>query len=116
MPIFSNSEAYRVGQYQRVILWILILSVLAHFFPPALIVTGILASVTMYQLAKAERCRHPLLWALWALLPVAGYVGIYLLYARANQILRERGLEVGIFGAKKTDLESLLKTGSEMHA
>lgn len=116
MPTFSNSEAYRVGHYQRVILWLLVLSAFAHFLPPALIVTGILVGVSMYKLAKAEKCRRPLLWALWALLPLLGYISIYLLYSRGNQILRDQGLQVGVLGAKKSDLETLLKTGTRMHA
>lgn len=116
MPIFSNSEAYKVGQYQRIMLWLLLISLFAHFIPPALILSGILVSLATYKFAKAEKCRRPLLWALWSVLPLLGYVSIFLLYSKANQILRDQGLEVGILGAKKSDLESLLKAGSEMHA
>lgn len=116
MQIFSNLEAYRIGQYQRVVLWLLVLSLFAHFIPPALVVTGILLSTVIYKLAKAERYNRPLLWAIWAFLPIVGYVSIYLLYVKANQVLRDQGLAVGILGAKKSDLENLLKTGSQMHA
>ena len=61
---YTNLEAYEVGQAQKIILWLVLVSILACFVPlfgPLLV--GMIAIVFVYRLASALRSKVALLWA-----------------------------------------------------
>ena len=113
MATYSKVDIYQIGKFQKILPWLLLASLIAHFFPPALILTGIFCCVYGYLLAKAERSRYPLLWGLFCVLPVIGWVGIIILYWRAIRIFREYGLDVGILGVAKSRLQELGDSSEE---
>lgn len=106
---FTKAEVHEVGKRQKTILWLLLASIVAHVvFQPALILTGLLCVVFIFKLAKAEKSKAAWVWAILAFLPILSLIALLVVNGRATRILRDAGLKVGVMGANKQQLESLL--------
>ena len=111
---FTKAEVHEVGKRQKVILWLLVASMVAHVvFQPATILTGALSVVFVFKLAKAARSKAAWFWAVLALLPILCLIALLVVNGRATRILRAAGLKVGVMGADKQQLESLLAEARE---
>jgi hypothetical protein len=103
---FSDAEILRIAEKQKAIIWVVLASLLAVFIRPALIVTGILSAVFMYQLARAVR-KSGWAFAMGALIPLVGTVALLVVNSEATAALRSRGIRVGLMGANRDDLDRL---------
>jgi hypothetical protein len=55
--------------------------------------------------AKAQKSSHTWLWALSQVISGVNVICLLILNQRATNILRDKGLKVGILGASEQDLE-----------
>lgn len=92
---------------------LIIISVVAHLFPPAFILSTPLFFLFVYLLAKTVKLTKPLLWAILAVIPLVGLGCYVVLVVKAVKILKENGVKVGVFGVRKKDRDSLLKKESQ---
>ncbi|HTM53994.1 MAG TPA: hypothetical protein VL175_08195 [Pirellulales bacterium] len=81
---------------------------LAVLAPIALLASGVLAAVFVFRLAV--NVYHPAVGAslgILALIPCIGLVALLTINAKANDVLRQNGIHVGLMGARASDLASL---------
>jgi len=74
----------------------------------ALLASGVLAAVFVFRLAV--NVYHPAVGAalgILALVPCIGLVALLTINAKANDVLRQNGIHVGLMGARAADLASL---------
>jgi len=74
----------------------------------ALLASGVLAAVFVFRLAV--NVYHPAVGAalgILALVPCIGLVALLTINAKANDVLRQNGIHVGLLGARASDLASL---------
>jgi uncharacterized membrane protein len=83
-----------------------LLTVLA---PIALLISGVLAAIFVFRLAV--NVYHPAVGValgILALIPCIGLVALLTINAKANDVLRQNGIHVGLMGARSSDLAALL--------
>ena len=108
MTDISNREAYEIGTLQRqYLIWLLLAYVIAFFIPYGLFVVGFLAIYFVYKMADAQKSPVAWLWGLSQIIPYVGLVCLLIINQNATTILKSKGIKVGFFGAKDTDLQTL---------
>lgn len=105
---YKKAELHNIGRLQKAFNWLILASLIAHMFLPAFILVGLLCVVYIFKLAKAEKSKVPLIWAILALFPLLNLISLLVLSIRATRILKDAGLKVGMMGANKEQLNSLL--------
>lgn len=111
MGNYSQKELYEISGYLNKLPYLVFISLAAHFFPPFLIISGLICFLYSHRLSKAEKSSKPWLWGIFSVLPIVGFIAIFVLVYKAVEILRENGIEAGFWGVKKSDREALLNNG-----
>ncbi len=113
METYTNKELYQISKYLNVLPFLIFGSIGAHFFPPALIITGLFCYIYSHKLSKAGKSSKPWLWGIFSLLPIVGFIAIFILVHRSVNILRENGVKASFLGVEKSEREALLEEGDE---
>lgn len=108
METYTKKELYEISKYLNILPFLIFASIGAHFFPPALIVSGFFCYLFSHKLSKAQKSTKPWLWGIFSLLPIVGFVAIFILVYKAVDILRENGVNASFWGVKKSEREALL--------
>lgn len=104
---YSSKDLRELAKYINILPLVVFGSLAAHFLPPALIVSGLFCFVYSYKLAKVKRSSMPWLWGVFSVIPVVGFICIFVLIHRSVQTLRNNGVKAGFFGVDRAELDSL---------
>jgi hypothetical protein len=107
---WTADELCDVAKWQKHIIWMILISLVAMFIPGATIVTGILQIYFIYKLAKAVRSSVAWLYIILAFIPLIGLLALLHINGKASRTLQANGIRVGLMGAKRADLEKLSTT------
>lgn len=101
---YTDAEILEIAKGQKAIQWLIVVNLLTIWIPFASIVTGIIGAIFIYRLGKAERSSLAVLYTILAFVPLIGLIGLLIVNSKATVVLRQRGIRVGLMGAKKEDL------------
>ena len=101
----APKELVEIAHRQKQVLWIILINIPATFIPGATIVTGLIGICFIYKLAKALRSSAAWAYIILAFIPLVGFLALFLLNGRASRMLRSSEVEVGLMGAKSSDLD-----------
>ena len=104
---FSDFEILQIASRQKIMIWLILASFIAVFIPYALLVTGIISLVLIYQQAKTLRLPFAWIYAVLSLIPIICSLILILVNTRATAAMKCRNIHVGLMGAKKSDLDKL---------
>lgn len=110
---YTNHDLFDISRYLNFFPYLIIISVLAHLFPPGFILSSPLFFLFVFLLAKAAKMTRPLLWGILAIIPLVGLGCSIVLVVKAVRILKKNGVKVGVFGVRKKDRDSLLRKENE---
>jgi hypothetical protein len=109
--LWANSALLFVARTQKnFVLWFglaFVLHVVSYWFRPAIFVGSIALMVVVYDLARAVRANQPSLYAFGTLIPIWSLLIFVALNHSATTILKEHGIDVGLFGIKPDALKQL---------
>lgn len=106
----SDAEITNVAKWQKAILWLILVSFVGLFFPPLLFITGIGSLICIYNLAAALKLPAPWLYAVLGLIPYIGLVALFVINNKATAALKQRGIKVGLMGAKLSEVSGRSST------
>jgi hypothetical protein len=106
MEKYSIQDLQTIRRYAYVLAYLILASLPAHFFPPALILVGFLIFLLSYALAKADKLGRPWLWGVLCLLPLIGYVPCVVLLFKSARILKDNGVKDEIMEVEDSEEES----------
>lgn len=103
---FRPNEAFPKPSSGR--LFLLILSAwLPHLPYKPVAAVAIINLVFVYQLARALKLSWPWLWTVSMCVPFTSLVVLLCLDRKATNVLRSKGIAVGLMGAKRAELKNL---------
>ncbi len=107
MEQYTNAEVVVVAKKQKTIIWLMLTTLAASVFPPALIIMAIVNVVFVYQLAQALKRRDAWAWCAGMFVPLVSLLLLLLLNGKATAVIRSKGVTVGLMGANKAQLDAL---------
>jgi len=128
MKTLIDSEVLEVARHQKRILWLLLISIpvvigavclraigsssalilaVSVLILAAVVLIGIIATLSVYRLAKALEVACPWLYVVCAFIPYVSTVTLLVINLRATAALKRRGIRVGLMGADTRDVENL---------
>lgn len=106
---WTVSELFEIGTRQRQVLLMVLLGLFGTVIPFASLATGAISMFFVYKLAIALRSSMAWLYIVLAFVPLAGLLALLRLNGQATSALRSAGLNVGLMGVKKSDLDRLAR-------
>jgi hypothetical protein len=106
MQEYTDADVVKVAKKQKTILWLVLASFVAMLFPPLLVIVGVANLVLMYQLAKALRLTA-WAWCIGMVVPLVSLVLLLALNRKATNLIRSKGISVGLMGANRAQLDKL---------
>jgi hypothetical protein len=104
---WTKADLIDVAKWQKNIMWMILISLVAMFIPFATIVTGIIQIYFIYNLARAVRSSAAWIYIILAFIPLIGLLGLLHINGKATKILQAKGVKVGLMGARMADLEKM---------
>jgi hypothetical protein len=104
---WTESDLIEVAKCQKHIIWLILISIPAMFFPGATIVTGIIGAYFIYKLAVAVRSSSAWVYIILSLFPIIGLLGLLHISRKATKTLQEHGIRVGLMGARMADFQRI---------
>jgi len=104
---WTKTDLMEVAKWQKNIIWMILISLVAMFIPFATIVTGIIQIYFIYKLAGAVRSSAPWLYIILAFIPLIGLLALLHLNRKATKILQANGVKVSLMGARMADFEKM---------
>jgi energy-coupling factor transporter transmembrane protein EcfT len=111
---YSNQDAYNVGKKQKAIIWLVLASIAAFFIPFAPFIVGVIGIIFVAQLAAAQKLPVAWLWAFSQIIPLVSLICLLILNQKATNILKSKGIKVGLMGGSHKEIESLLNNTTEI--
>lgn len=102
---WTKQDIVEVAKYQRNILWMFLIALLAMFIPFATIVTGIIQIYFIYKLATALRSSAAWIYIILTFIPLVGLIALLVINNKATKKLQQNGIRVGLMGARMADFD-----------
>jgi hypothetical protein len=99
---WTKQNVLEVAKFQKWVIWMILISLVAMFIPFATIVTGIIQLYFIFKLATALRLSA---WGyiIMAFIPLIGLIALLHLNGKATKKLKASGIRVGLMGARMED-------------
>jgi hypothetical protein len=107
---YTNAGVLEIAKKQKAVIWLILVNLLTIWIPFASIIIGIIGVVFIYRLGKAVQSSLAVLYAILAFIPLLGLIGLLILNSKATAALKQRGIRVGLMGARAEDLSKLYET------
>jgi hypothetical protein len=107
VKLFTQQELLEVANYQKNILWLILISMAASLIPYATILTGIIQLYFIFSLAVAARSSAAWLYLVMGFIPLFNLLSLLHINGKATRILQSNGIRVGLMGVNPTDLKKL---------
>jgi hypothetical protein len=104
---WTKIDLIEVAKWQKNIMWMILISLVAMFIPYATIVTGIIQIYFIYKLAAAVRSSAAWLYIILAFVPLIGLLALLHINGKATKTLQANGVTVGLMGARMADFETM---------
>lgn len=104
---WTKADLMEVAKWQKNIMWMILISLVAMFIPFATIVTGIIQIYFIYKLAAAVRSSAAWLYIILAFIPLIGLLALVHINGKATKTLQANGVKVGLIGARMADFERM---------
>ena len=105
--VYTDADILEIAKKQQIVLWAFFFCLFIFTIPNTKGVVVIIFAIFIYQLAKALRASNAWLYPILAIIPFIGFITLAVINSKATAALRERGIRVGIMGARKADLSKL---------
>ena len=100
---WAKADVMEVAKWQKSIIWMILISIVAAFIPFATIATAIIQIYFIYKLASAIRSTNAWVYIILAFVPLVGLLALFHINEKATRILRANGVYVGFLGARISD-------------
>jgi len=104
---WTKADLVEVAKWQKNIMWMILISLVAMFIPFATIVTGIIQIYFIYKLAAAVRSSAAWLYIILGFIPLIGLLALLHINGMATKTLQANGVKVGLMGARMADFEKM---------
>ena len=104
---WTPEEILEVAKRQKMILWMILASLAAFFFPPAMIVVNLIQIYFIFKLAQAVRSPSAWIYIVLSCLPLISLIALLYINGKATKVLKENEIKVGLMGADPSDLEKI---------
>ena len=104
---WTPEEILEVAKRQKMILWMIVISLATFLFPPAIIVANIIQIYFIFKLAQAIRSPSAWIYIFLSCLPLVSLIALLYINGKATSILRKNQIKVGFMGADPSDLEKI---------
>lgn len=108
MAEYTLDETIAAAKAQKGILWCILGNVAGVlFYWPILVAVLPFQIYFVYKLAISLRMVAPLVWCIAMFIPLVSLLLLLVLSQRATKAIRQKGVKVGLMGARIADLEAL---------
>lgn len=104
---WSVDELVDIALWQKRIIWLILLSLVASVIPFATLASGVIQVYFTYKLANALRSPIAWLYILLGFIPLLNLFALLHLNGQATRALQDSGVRVGLIGADLGDIERL---------
>ena len=107
MADYSRTELIAIAKYQKGILWCVLCNLLCFALPFAFLVVIPIQLYFVYKLSSSLKQGFPILWCIGIFIPLLSLIMLLILSQKATSALKEKGISVGLMGAKIADVEGV---------
>ena len=108
---WTSEAILEVAERQKLILWMILISFAALFFPPAIIVVNLIQIYFIFKLAQAVRSPSAWIYIVLSCLPFISLIALLYINGKATKVLKENEINVGLMGADPADLKKIKARG-----